>query len=252
VTDKRSVKVVIFASVLWVLLAALVGVEDLPQPGVLAALPLLQDVRSPSRRTVAGEVPSLAGATGWVNSPPLTAAGLRGKVVLIDFWTYSCIYWRREFPYVRAWASKYKDQGLVAKGRVRHHHFGEGDYAESERMIQRLLSEAGATDIGPGLVSVDARGAEAPADWANLKSPETYVGYGLAERFASVGGPSVNQRHVYSAPVRLHLNQWALSGDWGSSERRGCGRARRRHGLRASDVSADSAIPAHHGAPVRD
>jgi thiol-disulfide isomerase/thioredoxin len=65
---------------------------------------------------VEGAFPSLAGATGWLNSPPLTAAGLRGKVVLIDIWTYTCINWLRTLPYVRAWAEKYKNQGLVVIG----------------------------------------------------------------------------------------------------------------------------------------
>src|SRR5213083_3171012 len=65
---------------------------------------------------IEGELPSLGSATGWLNSQPLTAAGLRGKVVLIDFWTYTCINWLRSLPYVRAWAEKYKDQGLVVVG----------------------------------------------------------------------------------------------------------------------------------------
>src|ERR1700726_1174937 len=65
---------------------------------------------------IEGEFPSLGGATEWLNSPPLTAAGLRGKVVLVDFWTYSCINWRRTLPYVRAWGGKYRNQGLVVIG----------------------------------------------------------------------------------------------------------------------------------------
>jgi thiol-disulfide isomerase/thioredoxin len=65
---------------------------------------------------IEGAFPSLAGATGWLNSPPLTEAGLRGKVVLIDVWTYTCINWLRTLPYVRAWAEKYKPQGLVVIG----------------------------------------------------------------------------------------------------------------------------------------
>ena len=163
---------------------------------------------------IEGELPSLGGATEWLNSPPLTAAGLRGKVVLIDVWTYTCINWLRTLPYVRAWAEKYKNQGLVvigvhapefafeknidnvrraakdmrvdypiaidndyaiwrafkneywpalyfvdAQGRIRHHHFGEGEYEQSERIIQQLLAEAGIGGIGHELVSVDARGA---------------------------------------------------------------------------------------------
>jgi thiol-disulfide isomerase/thioredoxin len=216
-----------------------------------------------------GELPSLGGATGWLNSPPLTPAGLRGKVVLIDVWTYTCINWLRTLPYVRAWAEKYRNQGLVvigvhspefpfeknvdnvrraakdmrvdypiaidsdfaiwralkneywpalyivdAQGRVRHHQFGEGEYEQSERIIQQLLAEAGNTGIGRDLVSVDARGAEAAADWDSLKSPENYVGYGRTENFASPGGAVRDKPHVYAAPARLKLNEWALAGDW--------------------------------------
>ena len=216
-----------------------------------------------------GELAALDSATAWLNSEPLTAASLRGKVVLIDFWTYTCINWLRELPYVRAWAEKYKDQGLVvigvhapefpverdldnvrraardlrvhypvavdndfaiwrafdnhywpalyfvdAQGRVRHHHFGEGDYAQSERMIQRLLAEAGAGGVSQELVSVVGRGVEAAADWDNLRSPENYVGYGRTQNFASPGGAAMDQRRVYSAPARLGRNHWALSGDW--------------------------------------
>jgi thiol-disulfide isomerase/thioredoxin len=218
---------------------------------------------------VEGELPSFGGASGWLNSPPLTAAGLRGKVVLVEFWTYTCINWLRTLPYVRAWAEKYKDQGLVvigvhspefefeknvdnvhqaakdmrvtypvaidsgyavwrafgnqywpalyfvdAKGQIRHHHFGEGEYEKSERVIQQLLTEAGAAGVGQGLVAVDARGAEVAADWGSLKSPENYVGYGRTENFASPGGATPDKRRVYAAPARLKLNHWALSGDW--------------------------------------
>jgi len=218
---------------------------------------------------IEGELPSLGGATEWLNSPALTAAGLRGKVVLIDVWTYTCINWLRTLPYVRAWAEKYKKQGLVvigvhspefafeknvdnvrraakdmkinypiaidsnhaiwralkneywpalyfvdAQGRIRQHHFGEGEYEQSERIIQQLLAEAGIGGIGHELVSVDARGAEAAADWGSLKSPENYVGYERTENFASPGGAVLDKRRVYAAPARLRLNQWALSGDW--------------------------------------
>jgi thiol-disulfide isomerase/thioredoxin len=194
---------------------------------------------------------------------------LRGKVVLIDVWTYTCINWLRTLPYVRAWAEKYKSQGLVvigvhspefgfekdidnvrraakdmrvdypiaidsdhavwraldneywpalyfvdAQGRIRHHHFGEGEYERSETIIQQLLSEAGKSVIGQELVSVDARGAETAADWGNLKSPENYVGFERTENFASPGGAVLDKARVYVAPARLRLNQWALSGDW--------------------------------------
>jgi len=214
-------------------------------------------------------LPSLGGATEWLNSPPLTAADLRGKVVLIDFWTYSCINWIRSLPYVRAWAEKYKNHGLVvigvhtpefafeknvdnvrraakdmrvdypiaidndyaiwrafkneywpalyfvdAQGRIRHHHFGEGEYERSEMIIQQLLSEAGTARVGHELVSVDARGAEAAADWGSLKSPENYVGYERTENFASPGGAVLDKGRVYAAPAQLKLNDWALSGDW--------------------------------------
>jgi thiol-disulfide isomerase/thioredoxin len=218
---------------------------------------------------IEGELPSLGGATGWLNSPPLTAASLRGKVVLIDIWTYTCINWLRTLPYVRAWGEKYKNQGLVvigvhspefefekdidnvrraardmrvdypiaidsdhavwralqnqywpalyvvdAQGRIRFHQFGEGEYEKSERVIQQLLAEAGATGVGQDLVSVDGRGAEAAADLGNLKSPENYVGYERTENFASRRGAELDKPHVYAAPAKLKLNQWALSGDW--------------------------------------
>ena len=221
------------------------------------------------RLPIEGKLPSLGGATGWLNSRPVTPAGLLGKVVLIDFWTYSCINWRRTLPYVRAWAEKYKDQGLVmigvhspefafeknidnvrrtakgmsidypiaidsdyaiwrafenaywpalyfvdARGSIRHHQFGEGEYEQSEMIIQQLLADAGTVGIGQEMVSVDASGAEVAADWSNLRSPENYVGYERTENFASPGGSARNKRRVYAAPAELKLNHWALSGDW--------------------------------------
>ena len=221
------------------------------------------------RLPVEAEFPSLGGATQWLNSDPLTAAGLRGKIVVINFWTFSCINSLRMLPYIRAWAAKYRAQGLVvigvqapeftfeknidnvrwavkdlrleypiaidndrtiwnafnneawpalyfvdAKGHIRHHYFGEGEYAQAEAIIQQLWTEAGTGGGDHGLVSVDARGAEAAADWASLKSPETYVGYERAENFASPGGARSNTSRVYATPVRLSLNHWALSGDW--------------------------------------
>jgi cytochrome c biogenesis protein CcdA/thiol-disulfide isomerase/thioredoxin len=222
----------------------------------------------PEDLAVEGALPSLSGATEWLNSPPLTKEALKGKVVLVDFWTYSCINCLRAIPYVRAWAEKYKGQGLVvigvhapefafeksvknvrkavadlkigypvaidndyaiwrafdnmywpahyfidAEGRVRHHHFGEGDYAGSEQVIQRLLAEAGRTNVSPSLVSVNAAGAEAAPDLSNIASPETYVGYERAENFISPGGAIEDARHVYTAETP-RLNEWALSGDW--------------------------------------
>jgi thiol-disulfide isomerase/thioredoxin len=218
---------------------------------------------------IEGELPALGSATAWLNSPPLTAAGLRGKVVLINFWTYTCINWLRQLPYVRAWAETYQAQGLVVigvhtpefafehdidhvrqaakdmrveypiaidngyalwrafknaywpalyvvdvQGRIRHHHFGEGEYTRSERMIQQLLAEAGLGSSGQELVTVEAHGAEAAADWGSLQSPETYVGYARSAHFASPGGAVRDRRRVYAAPERLRLNQWALAGEW--------------------------------------
>jgi thiol-disulfide isomerase/thioredoxin len=218
---------------------------------------------------VEGRLPSFDGATGWLNSEPLTTAGLRGKVVLADFWTYTCINWLRTLGYLRAWAEKYGGQGLVmvgvhtpefpfeadpdnvrraakdmtveypialdsdyavwtafdnrywpaayfadAEGRIRHHQFGEGGYAECERVIQQLLGEAGQQVAGHDLVSVADDGFEAPADWANLGSGETYLGYERARNFASPGDAALDEPRTYGAPNRLGLNQWALSGNW--------------------------------------
>ena len=212
---------------------------------------------------IEGELASLDGATGWLNSPPLSTADLKGKVVLVDFWTYTCINWLRTLSYIRAWAEKYEEHGLVvigvhtpefpfeedidnvreavkemaveypvaldsdygiwrafdnhywpaayvadAEGRIRHHRFGEGGYDELERIIQRLLG------IDGDLVSVSPHGFEAQADWANLESPETYLGYEQAQNFASPAGASPGERHSYVAPDRLKLNHWALVGDW--------------------------------------
>jgi cytochrome c biogenesis protein CcdA/thiol-disulfide isomerase/thioredoxin len=217
---------------------------------------------------VEGGFPSLSGAKEWLNSPPLTREELKGKVVLIDFWTYSCINCLRAIPYVRAWAEKYKDHGLVvigvhtpefaferkvsnvraavaelkieypvpidneykiwrafdnqywpahyfidAKGRIRYHHFGEGEYDRSERVIQQLLAEAGDEGYSAALVSVTASGAQAAPDDSDVKSPETYIGYNRADNFVSPGGIAEDESHDYaSAP--LQLNQWSLSGDW--------------------------------------
>jgi thiol-disulfide isomerase/thioredoxin len=218
---------------------------------------------------MASTLPGFDGATGWLNSPPLEAADLQGKVVLVDFWTYTCINWLRTLGYVRAWAEKYGDQGLVVvgvhtpefpferdvdnvreaakdmaveypialdsdyavwrafsnqywpavyiadvQGRIRHHQFGEGGYAECERVIQQLLREAGRDGVGDDLVSVADDGFEAQADWASLETPETYLGYEQAQNFASPGGADLGAPRTYAVPDRLQLNQWALSGDW--------------------------------------
>jgi thiol-disulfide isomerase/thioredoxin len=213
--------------------------------------------------------PSLAGATTWLNSAPLTPEELRGKVVAVDFWTYTCINWLRTLPYLRAWAKKYQDHGLVvigvhtpefpfehdlenvrravqemqvdypvavdndyavwsafsnhywpalylidAEGRIRHHQFGEGDYEEAERNIQRLLVEAGNANVGQDLAALDAHGPEVAADWEDLGSGENYLGDARTDGFASPGGAMVGERRIYAIPERLERNEWALSGEW--------------------------------------
>ena len=216
-----------------------------------------------------GPMPELSGAVGWLNSPPLTTKSLRGKVVVIDFWTYSCINCLRALPYVEGWSAKYKDASLVVigvhtpefafekersnvekavrdlkmtypvaidsdykiweafnnqywpahyfidgKGRIRAHHFGEGGYDESERVIQELLKENGASSLAGGVLNVNATGAEAASDSRNVGSPETYVGYKRSANFASAEPIAKDSRKTYSPQPRLSLNQWALGGSW--------------------------------------
>jgi len=221
-----------------------------------------------------GVLPPLDGAVAWLNSPPLTADGLRGKVVVVDFWTYSCVNCLRTLPYVRAWYDKYKDQGLVvigvhapefafekdldnvrravsdlkvdypvaidndyaiwrgfnneywpahyfidAQGRIRHHHFGEGGYEESEATIRALLEEAHGgvmanAVLDAGSVQPDVGGVALAPTSGEVQSPETYVGYERAEHFASPGGAVHDAAHAYSIPPSLTLNEWALAGDW--------------------------------------
>jgi thiol-disulfide isomerase/thioredoxin len=239
------------------------------QLGVSASVQAQAGGAKPRRFPSEGEMPSLAGGTAWINSAPLTSAGLRGSVVLVEFWTYTCINWLRSHPYIRAWAEKYSDRGLVvigvhtpefpfekeienvrraaqdmrigypivvdsdyaiwraftnqywpafyfvdAQGRIRHHQFGEGEYERSEAVLQQLLGEAGSVDISQELVSVGGHGAEAAADWPDLKTPENYVGYERTENFSSPGGAVPGKSRIYAAPARLTLNHWALSGGW--------------------------------------
>jgi thiol-disulfide isomerase/thioredoxin len=208
-------------------------------------------------------MPSLGGAAEWLNSEPLDSADLRGHVVLVDFWTLTCINWLRTEPYVRAWSQAYRNDGLVvigvhtpefsfehdvdrvrrattqraidypvavdndyaiwtafdnhfwpalyfvdADGVIRDDHFGEGRYEQSERVIQRLLG------VERELVSVEGLGVEAEADWDQLRTPETYLGYGRSEHFASPGGTALDERRGYQPPAYLHFNHWALAGDW--------------------------------------
>src|SRR5262245_44140624 len=212
----------------------------------------------------ATRMPPFDGANGWINSPPLSPDDLRGHVVLTNFWTFTCVNWLRTAPYIRAWAEKYAEHGLItigvhtpefdvehdrgnvermveklrvdypvaidndfavweafanrawpavyiadSEGALRFQHWGEGRYEESERAVQELLG------VEDDLASVEALGVEAPADWDQVESPESYVGYARAERFASPGGLVRGERHTYSAPDDdLGLNQWALVGDW--------------------------------------
>jgi thiol-disulfide isomerase/thioredoxin len=223
---------------------------------------------------VEGHLPGFEGATGWLNSSPLTPAELRGRVVLVDFWTYTCINWLRTLAFVRAWSEKYRDLGLVvigvhtpefpferevdnvrgaveamrveypialdseygvwsafanrywpavyladAEGRIRYHHFGEGDYDDGEWMIQHLLREAAGEGIDDELVSVAPDGFEAQADWTNLRSPETYLGYAQGQNLDSPGGVTYDEPRSYVAPESLQLNTWALGGNWTIEER---------------------------------
>jgi cytochrome c biogenesis protein CcdA/thiol-disulfide isomerase/thioredoxin len=224
--------------------------------------------KSPGTLPVEGNLPPLEGAVQWLNSPPLDAQSLKGKVVLVDFWTYSCINCLRSLPYVKAWAEKYRDQGLVvigvhapefaferdvnnvtkamkdlgihypvaidnefkiwrafnneywpahyfadAQGRIRYHHFGEGEYAESERVIQQLLREAGGK-VSDGLIEAKADGVQMAPDSSEVQSPETYVGYQRAEHFVPQTALVPDKVATYNPPAQLALNDWSLSGQW--------------------------------------
>ncbi|RDL47839.1 Thiol-disulfide oxidoreductase YkuV [Ensifer sp. M14] len=215
-----------------------------------------------------GGAPSLTGAVEWLNASPLTTEQLSGKVVLIDFWTYSCINCISTVPYVRAWAEKYKDQGLVvigvhapefafekkidnvrkaiedfkidypvaidndykiwrafensywpahylidAKGQIRYHHFGEGNYRQTEQAIQDLLREAGNEMATTTPVTPDAKGAEASPDLKNIRSGESYIGYKRAVGFVSPEGLVADAANAYSVE-QPGLNEWGLSGTW--------------------------------------
>jgi thiol-disulfide isomerase/thioredoxin len=216
-----------------------------------------------------GMIPSLSTASTWLNSAPIGPEQLRGKVVLIDFWTYTCINWRRTVPYLRAWVDRYGKSGLLlvgvhspefafehdldnvrqsakeigvaypvavdndfsiwrafanefwpalyifdSRGRLRHQVFGEEGYEEADRVIRKLLEEAGHRDPDGKPTAVDARGFEKRADWKNLRSGENYVGLRRTESFASPGGIKPGVSQTYEVPARLGVNAWALSGPW--------------------------------------
>ena len=216
-----------------------------------------------------GTLPSFDGAQGWLNSQPLTPSGLRGHVVIVQFWTYTCINWLRTQAHFRAWSHRYRDQGLVtigvhtpefkfehdldnvrwavdarkidypvaidsgfavwrafannywpalyfadADGRIRHHRFGEGDYERSEMVIRQLLANAGVEDPRPGMATVQPNPDEVQADWEDLGSPESYLGYDGATGFDSGGRAVFDRPHTYAAPADLRLNHWGLTGEW--------------------------------------
>jgi thiol-disulfide isomerase/thioredoxin len=240
-------------------------IADEQHHGVAGVRARLADLLSPAAARPSGEghMPLLGGASAWLNSEPLGPAELRGHVVLVNFWTLTCINWLRTESYVRAWSQAYRDDGLVvigvhtpefsfeheidtvrqavkereiaypvaldndyevwnafdnhywpalyfvdADGVIRDHHFGEGRYEQSERVIQRLLG------VERDLVSVVGLGVEAEADWRHLRTPETYLGYGRGGQFASPGGTGFDERRAYELPERLGVNQWALAGEW--------------------------------------
>jgi thiol-disulfide isomerase/thioredoxin len=274
------------AAVLCGVAAVAFGVD----PSVLAQTPVMTTVNTSARTArlpVEGVLPTLDGADQWLNSAPLTTQSLKGKVVLVDFWTYSCINCLRTLPFLKAWAQKYKDQGFVvigvhapefafernidnvkkatrdlkidypvaidnhyaiwrslnnqywpalyfvdAQGQIRHHQFGEGGYAESEKVIQQLMAEAGHAGTGgtgsaagttgaagtpgaaAGIDPAHAQGVEMAPDDQDLNSPETYVGYEHADNFASPGGQTRDRTRTYTAPSHLSVNEWGLAGPW--------------------------------------
>ena len=208
-------------------------------------------------------MPLLGGATEWLDGSPLSRADLRGHVVLVDFWTLTCINWLRTAPYIRAWSQAYQREGLVvigvhtpefsfehevdlvrratkdraidypvvvdndyrvwnafdnhywpalyfvdSEGIIRDEHFGEGRYEESERRIQQLLG------VDRPLVSVEGRGVEAEADWAHLRTPETYLGYERTHHFALPDGTAFDVPRTYALPGKLRANGWGLGGEW--------------------------------------
>jgi hypothetical protein len=210
-------------------------------------------------------------ATTWLNGPALSAGSLAGRVVLVQFGTYTCINWLRTLPYVRAWHARYPQLVVIGvhapefpfeknlenvrraipplrlefpiavdndlaiwrafenrywpalyfidgRGRIRSQHFGEGEYERSERTIRELLAESGVALDEQRSVPAAVTGFELQADWGNLRSPETYLGYERTDRFSSPGGVAPRLRRSYDVPNRLALNQWALAGEWTLNE----------------------------------
>ena len=216
-----------------------------------------------------GRLAPFTRATGWLNSEPLTPEALRGRVVLVSFWTYTCVNWLRTLPYLRAWHAKYAAAGLTivgvhtpefgfehdhanvearvqalgveypvaldddygvwddfannywpavyladTSGRVRYHHFGEGDYEMTEMAVQELLMAAGARGLDLGLVEPEAQGLEVAADWSTLRSPETYLGYRQSSGFESENADHYDRVVGYVIHGDLPTNRWDLGGEW--------------------------------------
>ena len=254
------------------ILPGLVGALAIAAAIALAVAPMVRArVGRPAVTASGVSQPERSLLTGrqWLNTPPLRAQDLRGKVVLVNFWTYSCINSLRALPYVRAWAAKYKDQGLVvigvhtpefgfekdvdnvrranaalgvtypvtldsdyatwqafgneawpafyfidANGHVRRRVLGEGGYDQSERLIQRLLSEAHGAAGDSAITPVVGVGPEAAPDLRDLRSEETYVGYAKASNFVSAKDVGQDVDRLYTAARALGLGQWSLAGHW--------------------------------------
>src|SRR5215207_528533 len=198
-------------------------------------------------------MPSLGGATGWLNSEPLGPAELREHVVLVDFWTLTCINWLRTEPYIRAWSQVYQDDGLIVIGvhtpefsfeheldRVRqatkeraidypvafdNHYWPALYFVDADGIIRDHHFGEGRYEesergiqrllgVERELVSVEGLGVEAEADWDNLRTPETYLGHERSEHFASPDGAAFDERRAYELPEPLRFNHWALGGEW--------------------------------------
>jgi thiol-disulfide isomerase/thioredoxin len=267
--EQRLMEAIIEKARSVLLTAILIGAIGAPREAPAQEDGAQQQAPAAERLPIEGDLPAFDGASGWLNSQPLTKAALRGKVVVVQFWTFSCINWLRTLPYVRAWAHRYKNQDLVvigvhapefgferlpdnvrraaaehgigypialdndfaiwrafknqywpalyvidAGGHIRHHHFGEGGYRETESIIQGLLAAAGHKHVRPEWPAIVPRGVEAAADWDDLKSSETYLGYFRAQNFASPGTVALGKPRIYALPTQLRLNQWGLTGNW--------------------------------------
>ena len=286
----------------------LIAASLISAPGIYAGELGLEPVSSQSRGAITtAAAHRFEGVTRWLNTGASGVGDLRGKVVVVNFWTYSCINSLRQVPYLRAWLDKYESKGLVVigvhspefgfehdienvrrgiqeagvdypvavdnehqvwqafdnnawpalyfidtQGRVRHVYIGEGDYAASERVIEQLLREAGSHQPDGEPVSVKAQGVELAADWDNLRSPETYVGYGRAERFSSAAGIVQDRTQRYALPANLPSNRWAFSGNWRMGEESAIGQqgaSKVVYRFHARDVHL--VMRSSSGAPVR-